>query len=763
MMSAIAFLLLLHVVDGIFGPSSHFPHNQQLISQAIQDSLDGEYLMYDIYDMQYEETGSTQICQVTNSGCICRRKWSFESVNYRGCANPDGDLRGDWCVVDPYCPVSDLLGVVSNADGTVVRYDYCPEDCIRPPIDCTRSNKGCECLKQWTFNSYYNLNGCANPDNDPYGPWCFVKRSTCPQDTEVGSALSLGQFSHYDYCPLECERFVLEQSRTDANISNTEQQFLYLQNTTISDQTTMFGPGTETNDIQDGLYSNLERFQLNGSFDDQEPFRYEIKIDNGLYNEDVAVTAPISEDMREETYLDYQLEENIDYQTQENNPDFDDVQQVRQELNQQSTTAQDSFNIGKQNMLPFQPIPEENTTIIDSQDIDSIISSQPIPVIDTDTTTDQNLKDTQEIIYAQQVDAVEPAPEQEITASLEDIEEIVYDQQSESYLVEYLTSGLTFVPFGYSTDQNESRTGGSIQALFFPRGIVKENATIPSDIYTQQYMLQPSIEDMQYYEEQPMDEYQPQYPFKPVSPMVAPTQYNYQSPPVIVGGYYYSTRTYVGQDAYKDVVDMEQPPPSVSTYINYIVQSPSAPVQTPVATSTLARPEDTVRQRWYYSLGAAEFIDTGSVCDVSRAGCSCLPIWTYDADKDGKESVFRGCIQTKDARGRAWCPVDPNTCREGAIPASEGLSPDQRTQTPWDFCSKDCTLTRRGNCTTTLSGCRCRLRWTYEGLLQQGCTRPDGTVAFPWCVIREGCETALGYLSAEEHSIEWDICPLNCQ
>eukprot|EP01024_Parvocaulis_polyphysoides_P044242 TRINITY_DN4071_c0_g2_i1.p1 TRINITY_DN4071_c0_g2~~TRINITY_DN4071_c0_g2_i1.p1 ORF type:complete len:452 (+),score=52.57 TRINITY_DN4071_c0_g2_i1:88-1356(+) len=165
-------------------------------------------------------------------------------------------------------------------------------------------------------------------------------------------------------------------------------------------------------------------------------------------------------------------------------------------------------------------------------------------------------------------------------------------------------------------------------------------------------------------------------------------------------------------------------------------------------------------ERYYWSYVAAQTVETESICNKSRAGCDCLPIWRYDADGDGIEAVFRGCIQTKDARNRAWCPVDRSTCR--VPPVSEGHVKSSRTSIPWDVCPKACTRTRRGTCTSTINSCECRLRWFYDGLQQQGCTRPDGNSAFSWCIVRENCQSSVGFISPPSMNREWDVCHQDC-
>eukprot|EP01024_Parvocaulis_polyphysoides_P038264 TRINITY_DN3429_c0_g1_i3.p1 TRINITY_DN3429_c0_g1~~TRINITY_DN3429_c0_g1_i3.p1 ORF type:complete len:435 (-),score=17.82 TRINITY_DN3429_c0_g1_i3:170-1474(-) len=164
-----------------------------------------------------------------------------------------------------------------------------------------------------------------------------------------------------------------------------------------------------------------------------------------------------------------------------------------------------------------------------------------------------------------------------------------------------------------------------------------------------------------------------------------------------------------------------------------------------------------LNQRFLESGEPVNLLEADSICETTRARCSCLPQWSYDADKDGVLSLFRGCIQTADARGRAWCAVDGDSCRNS--PASEYVE-KSRYDGPWDFCPKTCTLTRRSNCTTTVSDCRCRIRWEYEGLRQKGCTKPDGTSSYSWCLVRKGCKTAAGYLST--NNAQWDICQDEC-
>eukprot|EP01025_Chloroclados_australasicus_P053293 TRINITY_DN625_c0_g4_i5.p1 TRINITY_DN625_c0_g4~~TRINITY_DN625_c0_g4_i5.p1 ORF type:complete len:468 (-),score=43.92 TRINITY_DN625_c0_g4_i5:229-1632(-) len=66
----------------------------------------------------------------TIQGCQCKNVWEYYGDVYFGCANPDGDILGDWCVVDEEsCPSSKLqfaaLEDVGRCQRNLVHYDYC--------------------------------------------------------------------------------------------------------------------------------------------------------------------------------------------------------------------------------------------------------------------------------------------------------------------------------------------------------------------------------------------------------------------------------------------------------------------------------------------------------------------------------------------------------------------------------------------------------------------------------------------------------------
>ncbi|GLI67828.1 hypothetical protein VaNZ11_012110 [Volvox africanus] len=57
---------------------------------------------------------------------------------------------------------------------------------------------GCQCLTYWRLGAV-TYSGCANPDNDPGGPWCPVLVGSCTQpEKALGSISNLSR--PYDYC-----------------------------------------------------------------------------------------------------------------------------------------------------------------------------------------------------------------------------------------------------------------------------------------------------------------------------------------------------------------------------------------------------------------------------------------------------------------------------------------------------------------------------------------------------------------------------------
>eukprot|EP01026_Neomeris_dumetosa_P030177 TRINITY_DN2420_c0_g1_i2.p3 TRINITY_DN2420_c0_g1~~TRINITY_DN2420_c0_g1_i2.p3 ORF type:complete len:164 (-),score=17.07 TRINITY_DN2420_c0_g1_i2:228-719(-) len=142
-------------------------------------------------------------------------------------------------------------------------------------------------------------------------------------------------------------------------------------------------------------------------------------------------------------------------------------------------------------------------------------------------------------------------------------------------------------------------------------------------------------------------------------------------------------------------------------------------------------------------------------CTTTQAGCECMDEWTYDGDKDGARMAYFGCANTQDDETGPWCSVVSSaTCT--TIPRSSIIGDSQT----WDYCDPQCSPPTTGVCTVSRSGCSCLSEWTYDGIPQIGCTRPDADSEFSWCVVDDTCTSASGNLPGTEEL--WDACPEDC-
>eukprot|EP01026_Neomeris_dumetosa_P008638 TRINITY_DN1278_c0_g1_i4.p3 TRINITY_DN1278_c0_g1~~TRINITY_DN1278_c0_g1_i4.p3 ORF type:complete len:337 (+),score=21.61 TRINITY_DN1278_c0_g1_i4:89-1099(+) len=158
-------------------------------------------------------------CQRTQNGCKCKHTWGFNppvsqplNNTYQGCANPDEDSRGNWCVIDRLS-----CNIAAGANNTIFNgqeqptkdvFDYCVEGCplgaskaIEMP--CMRTLAGCSCLDDWRFTGYGPFTGCHNPDDDERGGWCIVDLSSCDVQKLSGEVVSKStgdQLGIFDYC-----------------------------------------------------------------------------------------------------------------------------------------------------------------------------------------------------------------------------------------------------------------------------------------------------------------------------------------------------------------------------------------------------------------------------------------------------------------------------------------------------------------------------------------------------------------------------------
>eukprot|EP01024_Parvocaulis_polyphysoides_P042050 TRINITY_DN38527_c1_g2_i1.p1 TRINITY_DN38527_c1_g2~~TRINITY_DN38527_c1_g2_i1.p1 ORF type:complete len:763 (-),score=130.35 TRINITY_DN38527_c1_g2_i1:101-2296(-) len=117
--------------------------NEDLI--GLVTLLDESFSRYDYcptfcLDLPYNRKQQQQLltdCEVSNKGCACLNGWSYgNEENITGCANPDNDTWGSWCLVDPAtCAPNTFTGEIIYPSGQIQNYDYCPTACeiLRSP------------------------------------------------------------------------------------------------------------------------------------------------------------------------------------------------------------------------------------------------------------------------------------------------------------------------------------------------------------------------------------------------------------------------------------------------------------------------------------------------------------------------------------------------------------------------------------------------------------------------------------------------------
>eukprot|EP01026_Neomeris_dumetosa_P039164 TRINITY_DN3208_c0_g2_i3.p2 TRINITY_DN3208_c0_g2~~TRINITY_DN3208_c0_g2_i3.p2 ORF type:complete len:357 (+),score=57.58 TRINITY_DN3208_c0_g2_i3:76-1071(+) len=150
---------------------------------------------------------------VARNGCRCKGFWQYQGRSYYDCENPDNS--GDWCIVD----LSDSCVPGGTIDPPGEFWDTC--DC-RTKVSsktsnpgsimaCPSSLSGCMCQQSWSHDGI-PFQGCANPDNDPSGHWCYIQGtfSSCNNAQNVypeTRTVTNGQgelLGYFDYCKPEC-------------------------------------------------------------------------------------------------------------------------------------------------------------------------------------------------------------------------------------------------------------------------------------------------------------------------------------------------------------------------------------------------------------------------------------------------------------------------------------------------------------------------------------------------------------------------------
>jgi hypothetical protein len=89
----------------------------------------------------------------------------------------------------------------------------------------------------------------------------------------------------------------------------------------------------------------------------------------------------------------------------------------------------------------------------------------------------------------------------------------------------------------------------------------------------------------------------------------------------------------------------------------------------------------------------------------------------------------------------AWCVTEPDSCLPGASPAPAA--------TDWDYCPA----------ATTLAGCSCAKKYTYEGATFYGtCNNLDNDAKGSWCIVEPGSCPSAARAHGPGSSADYDYC-----
>eukprot|EP01025_Chloroclados_australasicus_P064623 TRINITY_DN8657_c1_g1_i2.p1 TRINITY_DN8657_c1_g1~~TRINITY_DN8657_c1_g1_i2.p1 ORF type:complete len:609 (+),score=56.87 TRINITY_DN8657_c1_g1_i2:191-1828(+) len=138
-------------------------------------------------------------------------------------------------------------------------------------------------------------------------------------------------------------------------------------------------------------------------------------------------------------------------------------------------------------------------------------------------------------------------------------------------------------------------------------------------------------------------------------------------------------------------------------------------------------------------------------CLTTKNGCKCRPGgWNWDSNQDGLESLYMGCAKTLNYDS-PWCLIEDS---------SKCTNPPYQPE--WDFCEDACIQPTQGTCKVTENGCDCLEQWSYEGINQMGCTRPDAEKQFSWCVVDPDTCSKGGPEGVLNTAELFDRCPEGC-
>eukprot|EP01025_Chloroclados_australasicus_P029624 TRINITY_DN2961_c0_g1_i6.p1 TRINITY_DN2961_c0_g1~~TRINITY_DN2961_c0_g1_i6.p1 ORF type:complete len:651 (-),score=82.01 TRINITY_DN2961_c0_g1_i6:1184-2980(-) len=148
---------------------------------GVQSELKGAYVMFN-------EVLLRSLCDRSNGVCI-----DMEPADISN----NGGLSCSSVVEQGLC--NDIF---------YTRNNYCAKSCNRcDGGGCSTTVADCQCLSSWTVGSGgEEYSGCANPDNDPNGPWCRVDPATC-----TGAPNGKDR----DYCYPSCSQYIDLQTASE--------------------------------------------------------------------------------------------------------------------------------------------------------------------------------------------------------------------------------------------------------------------------------------------------------------------------------------------------------------------------------------------------------------------------------------------------------------------------------------------------------------------------------------------------------------------
>ena len=147
--------------------------------------------------------------------CTCQASWTYDGVTSSGCANPDQDPSSPWCFSNEGTGC-----LLPDSNPSTYGWFYCminepPPSPNPPPSPLPPNAAKCSCKASWS-NSGRTAAGCANPDNDRGGEYCYSNEGRgCIKPNGLPATLS------YFYCtPCVCAASWIHEGISGAGCSN---------------------------------------------------------------------------------------------------------------------------------------------------------------------------------------------------------------------------------------------------------------------------------------------------------------------------------------------------------------------------------------------------------------------------------------------------------------------------------------------------------------------------------------------------------------